>query len=96
MRINGLGFQRGENPPTSEQLTTTWRLYIQICIEAFGAQRCLFESNFPVDKGSYGYGACWNAFKRLSEGSSCSERDALFRKNAMALYGLDDVPGKAE
>ena len=51
MRINGFGFERGENPPSSEHLATTWRPYMQTCLEAFGAERCLFESNFPVTRG---------------------------------------------
>ena len=93
MRINGFGFERGDDPPTSEQLANTWRPYIQVCIEAFGAKRCLFESNFPVDKGSYSYGTCWNAFKRLTEGASPPERDALFRRNAITLYRLAEVLG---
>ncbi|MBV9252458.1 MAG: amidohydrolase family protein [Acetobacteraceae bacterium] len=95
MRINGFGFELGENPPASDHLATAWRPYIETCIEAFGAERCLFESNFPVDKGSYSYGACWNAFKRLTQDASPSERGALFRNNAISLYRLEDVLGTA-
>ena len=91
MRINGFGFEHGESPPTSKQLAETWRPYIETCIEAFGVTRCLFESNFPVDKGSYSYGTCWNAFKRLTDGASSLERDGLFRRNALALYKLADL-----
>ena len=70
MRINGFGFERGDDPPTSARLAATWRPYVETCTEAFGLQRCVFESNFPVDKGSYSYGACWNAFKLLTPGAS--------------------------
>jgi len=86
MRINGFGFERGERPPSSEELAIAWRPYIETCIAAFGPGRCLFESNFPVDKGSYPYGACWNAFKRLTGSADAAERDALFHGNAVALY----------
>jgi predicted TIM-barrel fold metal-dependent hydrolase len=86
MRINGFGFECAEDPPSSEQLAVTWRPYVETCIEAFGVSRCLFESNFPVDKGSYSYGACWNAFKRLTQGMSAADRNALFRGNAERLY----------
>lgn len=86
MRINGFGFERGEGPPGSARLAAAWRPYVETCIEAFGAGRCLFESNFPVDKGSYAYGTVWNAFKRLTRGASRTERDALFRGNAVGLY----------
>ena len=91
MRINGFGFERGDTPPTSEYLASTWRPYMQTCIEAFDAERCLFESNFPVDKGSYSYGACWNAFKRLTYSATAVERDHLFLRNAITLYKLDDM-----
>ncbi len=64
MRINGFGFEAGASPPSSEDLARAWRPYIETCIDAFGPARCMFESNFPVDKGSYGYGTVWNAFKR--------------------------------
>jgi L-fuconolactonase len=93
MRINGFGFESDENPPTSEHLAATWRPYVQSCIEAFGPQRCMFESNFPVDKGSYSYGACWNAFKLLTGDMSPAERAGLFWRNAAGLYRLGDFIG---
>jgi len=89
MRINGFGFERGDDPPSSEHLAAAWRPYVETCIEAFGPDRCLFERNFPVDKGSYSYGACWNAFKRLTRAASPSDRNALFRGTAERLYGVD-------
>ena len=55
MRINGFGFHEKAEPPSSEALAAAWRPYVETCIEAFGAARCMFESNFPVDKGSYAY-----------------------------------------
>jgi len=61
MRINGFEFDKGALPPSSEQLAHAWRPWIETCIEAFGADRCMFESNFPVDKGSYSYAVGWNA-----------------------------------
>lgn len=88
MRINGFGFERGASPPSSEQLATAWRPYIETCIEAFGPTRCMFESNFPVDKGSYTYGACWNAFKRLTSHASADDRAALFGGTAAEVYRL--------
>jgi L-fuconolactonase len=88
MRINGFGFDRGDDPPTSRHLAAAWRPYVETCIEAFGAARCLFESNFPVDKGSYSYGTCWNAFKRLTAAAGADDRAALFRPNAERLYRI--------
>jgi predicted TIM-barrel fold metal-dependent hydrolase len=89
MRINGFGFERGEDPPASALLAETWRPWIETCIEAFGPERCMFESNFPVDKASYSYAACWNAFKRLTGTMGAAERRALFFGTADHFYRLD-------
>jgi predicted TIM-barrel fold metal-dependent hydrolase len=91
MRINGFGFEREPDPPSSEVLAETWRPYIETCIEAFGAKRCMFESNFPVDKGSYGYGEGWNAFKRLTRSASADDKRALFSDTATRFYRLDEA-----
>lgn len=88
MRINGFGFEQGERPPTSQHLADTWKPWMHTLIEAFGAERCMFESNFPVDKGSYGYATVWNAFKRLAAGASATERQALFEGTARRVYRL--------
>jgi predicted TIM-barrel fold metal-dependent hydrolase len=88
MRINGFDFHQGELPPSSEQLAAAWKPWIETCIEAFGANRCMFESNFPVDKGSYSYRTGWNAFKRLTAGCSASERQQLFEGTACRVYRL--------
>ncbi|WP_082819069.1 amidohydrolase family protein [Cupriavidus nantongensis] len=88
MRINGFGFDKGERPPSSLQLAQAWKPWIHSCIEMFGADRCMFESNFPVDKGSYPFGNGWNAFKRMTEDASAEEREALFRGTATSVYRL--------
>jgi L-fuconolactonase len=90
MRINGFGFEKSTDPPSSETLAATWRPYVETCIDAFGVERCMFESNFPVDKGSYSYGVGWNAFKRLAQGASGAEKSALFSATATRFYRLDD------
>ncbi|WP_089719034.1 amidohydrolase family protein [Candidatus Entotheonella palauensis] len=82
----GFGWHERAQPPSSEELATAWRPYIETCIEAFGVQRCMFESNFPVDKVSCSYAVLWNAFKRLAAGSSVSEKAALFRDTAHRFY----------
>jgi predicted TIM-barrel fold metal-dependent hydrolase len=89
MRINGWDFHEQADPPSSEALAAAWKPYVETCIEAFGATRCMFESNFPVDKGSYGYAAYWNACKRLTQGASAAERTALFSGTAARFYRLD-------
>ena len=88
MRINGFDFEKGELPPSSTQLAEAWKPWMHTCIEAFGADRCMFESNFPVDKGSYPYSNGWNAFKRLTADASATEREALFRGTVSKVYRL--------
>ena len=88
MRINGFDFHEQTEPPASEALAAAWKPYVDVCIEAFGASRCMFESNFPVDKGSYGYQAFWNACKILAKGASASEKADLFRGTASRFYRL--------
>jgi len=88
MRINGYDFATQPQPPTSQRLADEWKPYIDTCIEAFGANRGMFESNFPVDKGSYGYAAYWNACKRLTAGASASEKADLFAGTAARFYRL--------
>jgi predicted TIM-barrel fold metal-dependent hydrolase len=75
-------------PATSEELAGLWRPYIETCIELFGADRCMFESNFPVDKRAVSYTVLWNAFKRLALSASPSEKENLFRGTACRVYRL--------
>jgi len=85
----GFAWHERTRPPSSEELATAWRPYIETCIEAFGVQRCMFESNFPVDKVSCSYAVLWNAFKRLASGSSAAEKAALFHDTAQRFYNVD-------
>ena len=95
VKVGGLGmlycgwdFHVQENPPSSEELAEAWRPYVETCIEAFGPQRCMFESNFPVDKQSCGYGVLWNAFKRITSACSPAEKAALYHDTAVRAYRL--------
>jgi predicted TIM-barrel fold metal-dependent hydrolase len=89
MRINGWDFHTKAEPPSSAELAAAWKPYVETCIEAFGASRCMFESNFPVDKGSYGYAVFWNACKILAKGASAAEKADLFSGTAAQFYRLD-------
>jgi predicted TIM-barrel fold metal-dependent hydrolase len=88
MLVAGFGFHERPRPPASEELATAWRPIIEACIEAFGPARCMFESNFPVDKAMCSHRVLWNAFKRLAAGASASERAALFHDTAARVYRL--------
>ena len=89
MRLCGHAFDKLADPPSSQMLADAWRPYIETCITAFGAKRAMFESNFPVDKGSYGYPVFWNACKILAKGASAAEKADLFVGAAKRFYRLD-------
>jgi L-fuconolactonase len=88
MALFGFGHEHLDKPAGSAVLASAWKPYVETCIEAFGPERCMFESNFPADKISYSYGVMWNAFKRLVSAASVSERHALFFGCANETYRL--------
>jgi L-fuconolactonase len=85
--ISGIG--RRQLGQSSAVLAGQWRPYVEICIEAFGVERAMFESNFPPDNDAGSYGATWNAFKLIAAGCSESEKDALFSGTAARVYQID-------
>jgi predicted TIM-barrel fold metal-dependent hydrolase len=89
MRLLGYDFHERPRPPSSEEAATAWRPYIETCIEAFGPKRCMFESNFPPDKGQCSYQVIFNAFKRIAAPYSEAEKTALFQKTATEFYRLE-------
>jgi L-fuconolactonase len=88
MAFCGFDSFRSTPPAHSEQLAREWKPYIETCIEAFGPDRCMFESNFPVDIGSCTYPVLWNAFKRIAQSYSPSEKASLFSGTAARVYRL--------
>ena len=88
MPINGGDWHKRNKPASSDELVEAQQDYYLHCIKVFGTQRCMFESNFPVDKVSYSYNVVYNAFKRLSMGYSSSERSSLFHDNAVRVYSI--------
>jgi predicted TIM-barrel fold metal-dependent hydrolase len=91
MNVNGFGYHHEPLPPSSGEMAAAWRPYVEGVVEAFGADRCMFESNFPVDKGMCAYPVLWNAFKRLAAGYSDDEKAALFYRTAQRFYTLPAV-----
>ena len=86
MPWNGFGYDDDPTPPSSDRMVEEQTPYYQFAIEQFGAQRCMFESNFPVDKVSCSYTVLWNAFKRLTQAFSPDERRSLFHDTARTFY----------
>ncbi|MEL6530241.1 MAG: amidohydrolase family protein [Pseudomonadota bacterium] len=76
---------------SSEHLAGLWRPYIETCIEAFGPQRAMFESNYPVDYWGADYQVLWNAFKRLTQSASAEEKASLYAGNAARFYRIEEL-----
>ncbi|TGS09652.1 amidohydrolase [Mesorhizobium sp. M2E.F.Ca.ET.209.01.1.1] len=89
--VNGLGFEKLAEPPSSETVANAMRPYVETCIEAFGAQRCMFESNFPPDKEGFSYSVYWNACKLLTRGAGGTEKTDLFARTATRFYRLNGI-----
>jgi predicted TIM-barrel fold metal-dependent hydrolase len=84
----GFDWSTRAKPIGSEELAKMLAPLMHYCIEKFGPGRCMFESNFPVDKVSYGYAVVFNAFKRLSQDYTPAERAALFHDTAVKVYRI--------
>ncbi|MFM9967657.1 MAG: amidohydrolase family protein [Burkholderiales bacterium] len=87
----GFGWERREAPPGSEELAQAYAPWYLFCIEQFGPNRCMFESNFPVERASCSYAVLWNTYKRIATGFSPSEKAALFHDTAAQVYRLDPI-----
>ena len=88
MPINGFGFHKRERPATSDELVAATGRYYRHAIDCFGPERCMFESNFPVDKQSCSYPVLWNAFKKLVSDASRDEKRQLFHDTACRVYRI--------
>jgi L-fuconolactonase len=88
MPINGFGFHKQDQPPSSDAIVAATGDYYRQMLDCFGPQRCMFESNFPVDKQSCSYRVLWNAFKKLVSDASADEKAALFHDTAARVYRL--------
>lgn len=88
MRIGGFGFEERATAPSSEELAAAWRPWIDHAIAAFGASRCIFGSNFPVDKGSFSFKIGVNALKKLISGLPPEDQGRIFWRNAQEIYDL--------
>ena len=87
IRLPGDGANR-EMPPSSQEIAAAWGPWMLTCIELFGADRCMFESNFPVQKRWSSFAITWNGFKRIASGASADEKRALFAGTAARIYGV--------
>ena len=97
LKLGGIGMPRlgfdwhtRDTPIGSEELAASMAPLISYCIEQFGPDRCMFESNFPVDKVSFSHPVLFNAFKRFSKSYSASERAALFHDTAVRAYRIGE------
>jgi L-fuconolactonase len=93
MAVSGFGWHHNASPPSSEELAKETGDYYRHTIEQFGPRRCMFESNFPVDRVSSSYLVLWNAFKRIASGFNADEKAWLFAKTAAEVYRLPIAAG---
>jgi L-fuconolactonase len=89
MPLNGFGWHKRPSPPTSDEIVAATRDYYLHSIEVFGTKRCMFESNFPVDRASCSYNVLWNAFKKMAAKFSADEKADLFHRTAARVYRLN-------
>ena len=90
MAMAGYRLHERPEPPTSDDLPRAWEPCMERAIELFGPARCMFESNFPVDKASCSYGVLWNAFKKIAAPLPASAQDRLFYGTAASFYAIYD------
>lgn len=90
LAVGSAGYKYHEQPlpPSSQELAAAWKPYVETSVELFGPRRCMFESNFPVDKAQCSYVVIWNAFKRMLSGASVDEKAWLFAGTANTFYRL--------
>jgi predicted TIM-barrel fold metal-dependent hydrolase len=91
MELNGFGWHEKPRPPSSEELMRATKRYYEHTIECFGPDRCLFESNFPVDMVTCSYNVLWNSFKRLTANYSAGEKASLYHDTAHRVYRLGET-----
>jgi L-fuconolactonase len=91
MHFNGFDWHERPMPPTSDELAEANGPYYRAAIDLFGPDRCMFESNFPMDKRACGYGVLWNAHKKLARGFSAAEKAAMFRDVAVRTYRIEGL-----
>ncbi len=90
MPVNGFGFHLQDRPPSSDEFVDAQKAYYETALEYFSPARCMFESNFPVDKASISYSVLWNGFKKIAKSFSPEERDQLFFETAAKVYRITD------
>ena len=96
LKIGGIGMENyfGTNwvsrafPPSSDEVVTVWNERILWCIETFGTERCMFESNYPVDRQTLPYSVIWNTFQKITQPFTTSEKNDLFWVTAQSVYGV--------
>ncbi|CAE7945905.1 unnamed protein product, partial [Symbiodinium sp. KB8] len=88
MRWPNFGFDERPKPASSDEIAAAWKPYVLHCLEVFGVDRCIMESNFPMDKISCNYTVCFNALKKCVRGYSLEDRRKLFEGNARRIYKL--------
>ena len=91
--VFGMGWSTRERPPGSDEVVQWWGDDIRWCIDTFGPARCMFESNYPVDRMSLGYGVIWNAFQKIASSYTSDEQEDLFVDTAAVCIAFPNERG---
>lgn len=86
----GLGWTGLDAPPDSDTVVAAWQDRVHFCIDTFGPNRCMFESNFPVDRQALTYPVLWNALQKMAARYSDEEQDQMFSGTATRVYRIAD------
>ncbi len=89
IHLANFDYGAASKPPSSELIADLWRPFVEPCVELFGAQRCIAQSNFAVDKAAMSYGTYWNALKRITAGASQEEKGFIYRDTAKRVYQIE-------
>ena len=90
MPDNGFGWHLQSRPPSSDEFIKEQQKYYMHAIECFSPERCMFESNFPVDRLSISYHVLFNAYKKMVADFSEEQKHAMFYGTAEKVYSLKD------
>jgi len=89
MPDNGFGWDKRDVPPGSDEVVAEHKRWYDHMIALFGPERCMFESNFPMDRWSMSYVVYWNAMKKIAAPYPEAAKAALFAGTARKVYSVE-------
>ena len=91
MPVVGWGYEHRDTPPTQEELLNTAGPLFDFVLQTFGVDRCMFASNFPMDKVSLSLSQLYQFYGALVAHYPEESRRKLFHDNAARIYRIADL-----